>query len=62
MELLDHDAPPAVIGLPLCHTKLKRPCDECADPADFDGNRKVDLKDFAYWANRYLHQIGHEEQ
>jgi hypothetical protein len=38
------------------------PCDECSDPADFNGDKKVDFKDFAYWANRYLTQTGHEEQ
>jgi hypothetical protein len=33
-------------------------CDECSLSADLDGNRKVDLKDFAYWASRYLTQSG----
>lgn len=38
------------------------PCDECSDPADLDGDGRVDLKDFAYWANRFLTQTGHQEQ
>lgn len=62
MELLDNDAPSAVSGLSPCQTKLKRPCDECSDPADLDHGGTVDMIDFAHWANRYLTQIGHEEQ
>ena len=41
---------------------IEGPCDECSDPADLNDNKKVDLEDFAYWANRYLTQTGHEEQ
>ncbi len=41
---------------------IEGPCDECSDPADLDDNKKVDFKDFAYWASRFLTQTGHEEQ
>jgi len=41
---------------------IEGPCDECSDPADLNGDARVDFKDFAYWANRFLTQTGHEEQ
>ena len=37
------------------------PCDECADPADLDRNKKVDFTDFAHWASRFLTQSGSSE-
>jgi hypothetical protein len=38
------------------------PCDECADPSDLDHSGTVDMVDLAHWANRYLTQIGNEQQ
>ena len=38
------------------------PCTECRDPADLNGDKVVDLSDFAYWASRFLMQSGYPEK
>jgi hypothetical protein len=38
------------------------PCEECLDPADLNGDKVVDLADFAYLASRFLMDSGSEEK
>ncbi len=40
---------------------INGPCDECEDPADINGDKKVDLVDFSYLASRYLMESGQPE-